>query len=331
MNRRQFAKSATLAALGASWSTRGLWAQDTTVPTTGGNYSSRTIDLVGKANVVDMLVELDQARTVDGVPLVDHWLSEPWTFTAADAQDYLDSQINVFALGHPLDEDHDVTDWFARWNGFIAGNNEYFDRIDTKDKLRNAGESGRTGILLTLQTAFHFRELNDVNRYHGLGQRVSQLCHNESNHIATAGFDDDDKGLSDFGAEIVERIQDVGMGVDVSHCSDKTTMQTLEIAKRPILFTHAPCRALNPGYARAKTDDMIRKMAATGGVMGVAVLRFFPRDKEPVTIEHFLDHIDHIVKIAGIEHVGIGSDQGLDTEDPYLPISLRHRLPLELV
>ena len=323
MNRRDFVSTSLIGAFAATMAPRIVTAQGSPVPTSPGNYSSRAIDLVGRANVVDMLAPIEQARMIDGRRLTEVWLSEPGSFTEDDAREYLAAGVNVYALGDLLpDSPADELKWFAKWNGFIASNSQYFDRIDTLEKLGNAQNSGKIGLILTLQTSFHFRELDDVDLFHSLGQRVGQLSHNRSNHIATAGFDDDDKGLSDFGADVVERMQQVGLAVDVSHCSDKTTLQTLEIAKRPILFTHAPCRALNPGYARAKTDDMIRKMADTGGVMGIAILRFFARDREPVTVEHFFDHIDHVVKVAGIEHVGIGSDQGFDTEDQ-LPLEVR--------
>jgi membrane dipeptidase len=100
----------------------------------------------------------------------------------------------------------------------------------------------------------------------------------------------------------------VGMAVDASHCADQTTMDTLAASKRPVLFTHANCRALAPSLTRLKTDEAIRAMAKTGGVMGVAFLRFMVREQEPVTIEHVLDHVDHAVKLVGAEHVAVGSD-----------------------
>jgi membrane dipeptidase len=101
------------------------------------------------------------------------------------------------------------------------------------------------------------------------------------------------------------------MAVDLSHCADVTTLDALEAVTKPALFTHACCRALLPGYMRNKTDEMIRKMAGTGGVMGIAMLRFMVRDQEPVAIEHVLDHFDHAVRLVGVQHVGIGSDMDL--------------------
>ncbi|MCI0524989.1 MAG: dipeptidase, partial [Acidobacteria bacterium] len=107
----------------------------------------------------------------------------------------------------------------------------------------------------------------------------------------------------------------VGMAVDVSHCGDRTTLDAFEISKKPALITHSNCRALAPGHPRCKTDEAIRKMAATGGVMGITSVRMFVKNDEPTTIEHFLDHFDHVKKLVGVEHLGVGSDIDLDGYD----------------
>ena len=109
-------------------------------------------------------------------------------------------------------------------------------------------------------------------------------------------------------------MNEIGMLVDVSHCGDRTTLDAIELSKQPIAITHSNCRALN-NHPRLKTDEAIRKLAAKGGVMGITGVRNFVRDREPTTIEHIVDHIDHVVKLVGIEHVGIGSDSDLNGYD----------------
>ena len=103
-------------------------------------------------------------------------------------------------------------------------------------------------------------------------------------------------------------MQQVGMAVDVSHCGDQTTLDVLDAAKKPVIFTHATARALLPGHLRCKTDEAIQKMAKSGGLMGIAMIRFMVRNSEPVTLEHVLDHVDYVTKLVGVEHVAIGSD-----------------------
>ena len=84
--------------------------------------------------------------------------------------------------------------------------------------------------------------------------------------------------------------------VDVSHCGERTTLDALEVSKRPVLITHGNPKTLNRTHPRTKTEEAIRKMAAGGGVMGIAYLRIFTRDREPTTIEHALDHFDYVAR-----------------------------------
>ena len=171
---------------------------------------------------------------------------------------------------------------------------------------------GKIGILIGQQNSAHFRTVEDVDRFYGLGQRVSQLTY-RGNRIGGGSPDREDRGLSEYGAAIVERMNPVGMAVDISHCGDRTTMDAIDTSRKPVLkSTHSNCRALVPGSARCKTDEAIKRMAAKGGVMGVTMVRIFVRAGGPATIENVLDHIDHVVKLAGVEHAGVGSDVDLD-------------------
>src|SRR5207244_2907567 len=113
---------------------------------------------------------------------------------------------------------------------------------------------------------------------------------------------------SDFGVAIVERMNKVGMAVDVSHCGDTTSLDASQASKKPVLITHANCRALNPNHPRCKTDEAIKAMAAKGGVMGITEVRMFVSPTEPTGLDAMLDHYDHVRKLVGVEHVGVGSD-----------------------
>jgi membrane dipeptidase len=171
--------------------------------------------------------------------------------------------------------------------------------------------NSKVGIMLTFQDSTHFRRVDDVNTFFGLGQRLSQLTYNFANRLGCGFLERRDGGLTVFGSSILERMNEVGMAVDISHCADTTTLDALEAATKPVLYTHAGCRALVPGHMRNKSDETIRKMAETGGVMGIAMLRFLVRDEEPVALEHVLDHFDHVVRLVGVQHVGVGSDMDL--------------------
>src|SRR5690606_9170053 len=151
-----------------------------------------------------------------------------------------------------------------------------------------------------------FRTMDDVKTFYDLGQRCSQLTYNSQNYYGSGSTERVDGGLSDSGVELIQKMNELGMLVDVSHCGPQTTLDAIEVSPLPIAITHSNCRALND-HPRLKTDEAIRKLAAKGGVMGITGVRNFVRGQEPTTIEHIVDHIDHVVKLVGIEHVGIGT------------------------
>ncbi len=308
VTRRDALRAISLGLAGAPAVLRGryqLFAQS------NAQYSARAVRLVESAVVVDLLNQFQFQDFADRPPKSDQWLSQPGTFTAADAARYQGSGITVFALGTGGGDHESAILFHARWNGFLAGYGDWFTRIDDTTDFARAKAQRKVGVMLTFQDSAHFRSPDDVRTFFGLGQRISQLTYNFNNKIGSGFLEQRDGGLSVFGLSILERMQQVGMAVDVSHCGDQTTLDALSAARKPVIFTHATARALVPGHLRCKTDEAILKMARTGGVMGIAMIRFMVRDSEPVTIEHVLDHVDYVAKLAGIEHVAIGSDLDL--------------------
>jgi len=311
-SRRSILKGAALS-LGAPMINRcrfSLFAQSET------EYSVRTLDLVRRSTVIDMLglLTLDYRK-------LSAWETNPDRFQQEDFSRLRDSGITVFhpAVGYIAGDIYteSLRDIIG-WNAFIAAHGEQFQRIERVAHFRQAKALGKIGILIGQQNSAHFRTVEDVDRFYNLGQRVSQLTYN-GNRIGGGSSDSRDYGLSKYGVQIVERMNEVGMAVDISHCGDQTTMTAIEASQKPVLVTHSNCRALVPGSARCKTDEAITHMAAKGGVMGITMVRSFVRAAGRVTIEHVLDHIDHLTKLVGIEHVGLGSDVDLDGRDtsPY--------------
>lgn len=282
-----------------------LFAQS---PTT---YSARAVSLIEETPTVDLLNQFRFPDYRDNPPKSERWLEHPETFTAAEAAPYLSSGLNVFALGSGSGNYEDGLRFYARWNGFLAAHPDLLLRIDNTADIERAHRTHRIGIMLTMQESTHFRTPRDVDEFFSLGQRISQLTYNFNNRIGSGFLERRDGGLSVFGSSIMRRMEEVGMGVDISHCGDQTTLDALEAATKPVLFTHATCRALIPTLTRAKTDDAIRRMAATGGVMGIDFIRFMVRNAEPVSIEDALDHFDYVRKLVGVEHLAVGSDLDL--------------------
>lgn len=287
-------------------------------------YSARAIGLVQRSLVIDMLspFTLDFNKQAN-------WEVNAETFTDATFQEFLDSGINVF---HPAIGLGGITPfetalrWFASWNSFIAGNDTRLMRVDSAGDFARIKSAKKIAVILGLQNSEHFRTPNDVNLFHALGQRVSQLTYNSRNLIGNGSTERRDEGISDFGAAIIARMNTVGMAVDVSHCGDRTTLDAFELSKKPVLITHSNVRALANGHPRDKADEAILAVKKSGSVMGITGVRMFVSDKEPTTIETALDHFDYVAKRIGPEHLGVGSDidlHGYDDMPPELNKQLR--------
>ena len=302
MNRRKFLRTAGSSAICAAMINRGRYL----LFGAGREYAARAVELVQRSTVIDMLAPLwiSPSKT-------QKILGNPENFKAEDFAPYKDSGINVFHIaigtGRP-DAYLETLQFLSGYNSLLARHDAWFERVDTPARLDGIKASGKVGLILGIQNSEHFRKADDVDYFYGLGQRVSQLTYNARTLIGNGSTERRDEGLSDFGVSIVERMNRVGMAVDVSHCGDKTTLDAFELSKKPVLITHSNCRALNPNHPRCKTDEAIKAMAAKGGVMGITEVRMFVSPKEPTGMDAMLDHYDYVAKLVGLEHVGVGSD-----------------------
>jgi membrane dipeptidase len=271
-------------------------------------YSAKVVDLVDRSTVIDMLgpLKLDFTPNAYSGPL-----------SAAEAEMFRTSGITCFhnsvGLGGPTAYS-DTLEFLASWSGFCGRNADVFSLVGKIDDIDHAKAKKKIAVIMGLQNAEHFRSAKDVRSFYELGQRCSQLTYNEQNLLGSGSTERVDGGLSDYGVEIVKAMNEVGMLVDVSHSGPRTTLDAIEVSPVPIAFTHSNCRALND-HPRLKTDEAIKKLAQKGGVMGITGVRMFVKKTEPTTVEDIVDHIDHVVKLVGIEHVGIGTDSDLKGYD----------------
>lgn len=275
-------------------------------------YSRRTLDLVHESLVIDMLglVTLDWERLY-------LWQRQPSAFGGPDRTRLAECGINVFNPAVDLNEPdafYSTQQWLRKWNRFISGNPSSMLRVDSAADLARAKARKQAGIILGFQNADHFREPADVAKFYALGQRLSQVTYNSRNQLGCGCMAPCDYGLSDFGSAVVKEMNRLGMAVDASHAGEQTARDTIEVSKKPVLVTHSNCKALND-HPRCMSDHIMRLVAAKGGVFGITSIRRFVRAEEPVTIDHVLDHFDHAIRVAGVEHVGIGSDTDLEGRD----------------
>ncbi|MBA4758434.1 membrane dipeptidase [Sphingosinicella sp.] len=271
-------------------------------------YSKRAVDLVKQSLVIDMLAPLK-------IDFRSEYYANP--LSEKDAADFRASGItgfhNAVGVGGP-DAYAETLGWFAAWQGFAGRNAHVFSLVGKAEDLDRAKREGKCAVIMGVQNSEHFRKVEDVKAFYEIGQRCSQLTYNSQNLLGSGSTERVDGGVTDFGAAIIEAMNKVGMLVDVSHCGDRTTLDAIAISPKPIAITHSNCRAL-VNHPRVKTDEAIKALGAKGGVMGITGVRMFVSEKEPTTIANVVDHIDHVVKLIGVDHVGIGSDADLNGYD----------------
>ena len=132
-----------------------------------------------------------------------------------------------------------------------------------------------------MQDANHLRKLEDLDAFYAMGQRLTQLTYNSTNKLGSGCMVGNGSGLTQYGQDVVKRMNQIGMAIDISHCGEATSMDAIHASTKPVLITHSNCRALAPGVARCKTDDVITAAARGGGVIGLTGVRHFVRRHRP--------------------------------------------------
>jgi membrane dipeptidase len=321
LSRRAFLRRAVPAAAAAPYLLR---EGSTVAASLDSRYSQRVVRLMRECTVVDMLNQF--LYRTDKEATLNDWLSKPNAFTAADFQQFAASGVSSGNFGLGAGSLREATELFGRWNGFVLQYPQWLARVDKAADFAHCKATGRYGIIFGLQSAAQFENLDAVDACYAAGQRISQLCHNFRSVAADGAFEPRDAGISEFGAKVIERMNKLGMAVDLGHASDRTKLEACELSKTPLILSHGNCRALNPGSLRAATDEAIRALAQRGGVMGIACIAFMVKGSEPVTVDDVIDHVDHVRDLAGIEHVGIGSDAGVESNDLGSPQVLQDML-----
>ena len=181
-------------------------------------------------------------------------------------------------------------------------------RAHSVKDILEAKKRGKTAILATIENGQMIdNDLDRVDMLYGLGVRCLGLSYNARTTVGDGCTERTDAGLSTFGFKVIERMNRLGMLIDLSHSSDLASKETIEASKAPCCFTHTFSRAVfnNP---RGKTDDLLKLIAQKGGVIGMAAVPNLISRKPVQTIFDVMDHVDYMVKLVGIDHVAIGTD-----------------------
>ena len=243
-----------------------------------------------------------------GLDVIDEELIEGWRKQGYNALLIPQGFLDVATLGPVADPLAHAMRVFARWNAFVADHTDDLMLLTRPESFDSAKSSGRIGFLVGTHTAGEiFRTVDDVDVYHDVGLRHGLLTCFGQNRLGTSADEgqDRDSGLTRFGRAVVERMNKVGMAVDVSHSGSRTRREAMDASSKPVLITHGNAAAICPA-ARNNSDEMLKALAASGGVIGLMFWRPMVRLEEPVTVEHVLDHFDHVCQLIGPQHVGLG-------------------------
>jgi microsomal dipeptidase-like Zn-dependent dipeptidase len=185
----------------------------------------------------------------------------------------------------------------------------------TGNDVRRARELGRTAIFFGFQNPSPIEDdIGLVEIVHTLGARFMQLTYNNQSLLATGCYEAEDSGITRMGREVIKEMNRVGLVIDMSHSSERSTLQATQLAVRPIVVSHANPAAWEPAR-RNKSEAVLRALSESGGMFGFSLYPHHLKDKSDCTLESFCTMVARTAEITGINCLGIGSDLCQDQPD----------------
>jgi membrane dipeptidase len=202
----------------------------------------------------------------------------------------------------------------AVWDSIVAAHPADLLKVRTVGDIYQARSTGRIGIIYGFQNAVAIGDdLARVARFGELGVRVIQLTYNQANHIGDGSMAAGNRGLTPFGRQVVEALNDSAIMVDLSHSGERTCLEAAALSRQPVSINHTGCRALTD-LPRNKTDEELRLVAERGGFVGIYFMPFLAASGHARAAD-VVEHIDHAVNVCGEDHVGIGTDGSVTSID----------------
>ena len=201
-----------------------------------------------------------------------------------------------------------------------VGRNDEVVKVSNSDEIEAAKQQGKVGILPTVEHLAIGNELQHVDVLYNAGIRLAGMTYRRKSYIGDGHLERNDGGLSLFGIEVIQRMNELGMVVDLSHASFRTAMDAIEFSEAPVAFSHdgSYTLGLKQGggeYAagRLRRDEELLACAKKGGIIGVTVQpSVISSWGSELSLDLLLDHYDYMVKLLGIDHVAIGTDSSID-------------------
>lgn len=265
----------------------------------------------------------DEAIVIDGIIITRNWDEKSDAALAKSGYTGFNASLDSGSLERALKS---LSDWHFR----IEDNPDRFIKATSAADFIQAKKENKVAVMMGFQnTSMVENSLDNLDILYQAGTRWIQLTYNERNLVGDGCTERTNAGLSDYGIELVERMNELGIIVDLSHCGQQTTDDGIKFSKTGASINHSMCEALHKNHPRAKTDQQIRAMANKGGVIGIISLGYMigPNLGTETTLDTYIDHIEHAVKVGGIDHVGLAADfaiqgleaQGATRENWYVP------------
>lgn len=211
-----------------------------------------------------------------------------------------------------------VSETIRDYRSVIASNAALLTQVRDAADIRRCKQMGRLGIIFSFEKVGQLDgKIANIDHFRALGVRVMQLSYNRASVFASGALTaaKASTGLTDLGREAVDRMNALGITIDLSHSDARTITDVLAASRAPPIISHAGCAAVHP-HPRNKPDDLLRGVAAKGGVVGIYDLPFLSPSSRQPTVDDYIAHLRHALNVCGEDHVGIGSDAmlaGFDT------------------
>ena len=191
----------------------------------------------------------------------------------------------------------------------VTKSDQFVNIAYTPTDLYRLKAEEKKAIMLGIENGYAIgKDLQNVERFRNRGVVYMTLCHNGNNQLCGSAKDNKEGlGVNAFGEQVIHEMNRVGMMVDISHAGIQTFYDALDISAKPIVASHSSSRALC-NHPRNLTDDQLRALAAKGGVAQVTLYNGFLKEEGQATLQDAINHLNHMVDVMGIEHVGIGTD-----------------------
>lgn len=253
-------------------------------------------------------IRVDGLSAVGGMGFMRQWPLRPAELAATvrAGRVHLFSQ-TMCEVGNGPDRFRLAVEMIAHADRTVAEHSEVLMKIETPRDILRARDSGRLGMIYNFQDSTPLEgDASRLRLFATLGMRVQQLTYNKRNLAGDGCLEPGNAGLSDFGREVIAEANQLGVLMDFSHAGQRTQAEGIAASRRPPAITHTGCRDL-VDLPRNTFDREIRAVADKGGVVGIYLMPFLRRQGQPGP-DDFFRHIDHAVRIAGEDHVGIGTD-----------------------